>query len=319
MFDNIFINLSVLTDNLKFYIFAKLFGCIINYSVHLLECIFKRHHTHCHYGILKFWCYFWKLACWLLEVCKVKSRHFKVRILQNYCFCDNKLSDKIHQKIHLFNIHTDKTLCFTFLDRSTLWLFLWLCFLLCLIRFVFLCLFVSFFFFFPRTARLLAVYKYRRFLYRSCENISCTRCRFTLSLHTEIKKFITGTLFYLYVFYSCTWIYKFSYSLWSLCSLKCNPKTKFKNNICTVRIWDNVRWRIKYILRNPFKRIDSHICSYVRHLSLFIICNIYIVELAVIRCYRCNIKMWFFTFFCFFLFFSYNLFCVFIWFVLNFL
>ena len=110
--DNIFIHFRVLTDHFQFNILAQLSGHVENNSSHLLEYVGQRHHAHRHDNLLQLSGNLGKLSGSLLEIGKLQSRHFQIRILQNNRFRNYQLTDQIHQRIHLFHIYADDALLF---------------------------------------------------------------------------------------------------------------------------------------------------------------------------------------------------------------
>ncbi len=110
MFDDVLIHLGILTDHIQFNILIKLSGYIEYDSLHLLEYVGKRHHTHRHDDFLQLGSDLGKLSGCLLEIGKFESGNLQIRILQYHCLRDYKFADQIHQRIHLFHIHTDDAL-----------------------------------------------------------------------------------------------------------------------------------------------------------------------------------------------------------------
>ena len=140
MLDDVLIHFGILTDNFQLDILIQLSGNIEDDSLHLLEDIGKRHHTHGHDNFLQFRSDLGQLSGCLLEIRKFQSRHFQIRVLQYNRLCDNKFTDQIHQSIHLLHIHTDDTLLFRLVFRQGFSLtgFLGLNYIIARLRFIFL-------------------------------------------------------------------------------------------------------------------------------------------------------------------------------------
>ncbi|GFI18713.1 hypothetical protein IMSAGC009_03890 [Lachnospiraceae bacterium] len=71
MFNDILIHLCVFTNHFKLNIFSKFSGYIKDNTVHLLECIGQRHHTHGHDNILQIRGYLCKLGCCFIKAVQV--------------------------------------------------------------------------------------------------------------------------------------------------------------------------------------------------------------------------------------------------------
>ena len=99
MLINIFIYLSILTNQYQSGLFPQLLGHIPDNAVHLLECAIQRHHTERHNTILQLSIYLVQLAGCLLEIIQFKA--CQIWILYHHSLGNNQLANQIHQPIQL--------------------------------------------------------------------------------------------------------------------------------------------------------------------------------------------------------------------------
>ena len=99
MLINIFINLSILTNQYQSGLFPQLLGHIPDNAVHLLECTIQRHHAERHNTILQLSIYLVQLAGCLLEIIQFKA--CQIWILYHHSLSNNQLANQIHQPIQL--------------------------------------------------------------------------------------------------------------------------------------------------------------------------------------------------------------------------